>query len=106
METDNVVCIVNSKPVKIVDSDIAAGLAKTTGWKTWGSALVAGKFLSINDELIKNKNTGWGVDPQNEKQLINILHKIDKTGEKEFLEKQMNCLKIINTIKNVSEIIA
>jgi predicted nicotinamide N-methyase len=56
METDNIVRIVNSKPVKIVDSDIAAGLAKTTGWKTWGSALVAGKFLSINDELIKNKN--------------------------------------------------
>ncbi len=55
MEADNIVRIVNSKPVKIVDSDIAAGLAKTTGWKTWGSALVAGKFLSVNDKLIKNK---------------------------------------------------
>jgi len=35
-------------------------------------------------DLIKNKNTGWGVDPENEKQLANILHEIDKTGENEF----------------------
>ena len=47
-------------------------------------------------ELIKDKNTGWGVDPKNENQLANIFHKIDKTEEKEFIEKQINCLKIIN----------
>lgn len=47
-------------------------------------------------DIIKDKNTGWGVDPKNEKQLTNIFNQIDKTGEKEFIEKQKNCLKIIN----------
>ncbi len=47
-------------------------------------------------DLIKDKNTGWGVDPKNENQLTNIFHQIDKTGEKAFIEKQRNCLKIIN----------
>ena len=57
MSTNNIVRIINTKPVKIIDSNIAAGLAKTTGWKTWGSALVAGKFLSLDENklFIKNK---------------------------------------------------
>ncbi len=46
-------------------------------------------------DLIKNKNTGWGVNPEDKDQLINIFMKIDKTGEKEFIEKQKNCLSII-----------
>ena len=56
-------------------------------------------------DLIKDKNTGWGVDPENEKQLANILHEIDKTGENEFIEKQINCLKIINdySLENFSQ---
>ena len=47
-------------------------------------------------DLIKDKNTGWGVNPRDESQLTNIFQQIDKTGEKEFLQKQINCLKIIN----------
>ena len=47
-------------------------------------------------ELIKNKNTGWGVDPQNEFELANIFHEIDNTGKEEFIEKQRNCLKVID----------
>ena len=56
-------------------------------------------------ELIKDKNTGWGVDPENENQLTNILHEIDKTGEKEFLEKKSNCIKVINnySLENFSK---
>ncbi len=56
-------------------------------------------------ELIKDKNTGWGVDPGNKNQLTNILHEIDQTGEKEFLEKKSNCLKIINnySLENFSQ---
>ena len=57
------------------------------------------------EELIKDKNTGWGVDPENENQLTNIFHEIDKTGEEEFLEKKSNCLKIINnySLENFSQ---
>lgn len=47
-------------------------------------------------ELIKDKNTGWGVNPEDENQLANIFHKIDKTKQKEFIQKEKNCLKIIN----------
>ena len=56
-------------------------------------------------DLIKDKNTGWGVDPKNKNQLTNIFHQIDKTGEKEFIEKQNNCLKIINaySLENFSQ---
>ena len=38
-------------------------------------------------------------------QLTNILHEIDKIGEKEFLEKKSNCLKIINnySLENFSQ---
>ena len=56
-------------------------------------------------DLIKNKNTGWGVDPKNKNQLTNIFHQIDKTAENEFIEKQRNCLKIINyySLENFSK---
>ncbi len=47
-------------------------------------------------DLIKNKNTGWGVNPKDEGQLVNIFCNIDKTGENEFIEKQKNCLSVIN----------
>ena len=56
-------------------------------------------------DLIKDKNTGWGVDPKKENQLTNIFHQIDKIEEKEFIEKQSNCLKIINdySLENFSQ---
>ena len=46
-------------------------------------------------DLIKDKNTGWGVDPEDEDQLTNIFHEIDKIGERELIEMQKNCLNII-----------
>ena len=55
-----------------------------------------GKIKMEGHVLIKDKNTGWGVNPEDEVQLANIFCEIDKTGEKEFLEKQRNCLMIIN----------
>ncbi len=47
-------------------------------------------------DLIKDKNTGWGVDPENEEQLANIFQEIDKISERELIERQSNCLNIIN----------
>ena len=65
---NNIVRVINSKPVKIVDSNVAAGLAQTTGWKTWGSALVAGKLLSsenkhgwVENKTVLDLSSGNGV---------------------------------------------
>ena len=49
------------------------------------------------EDLIKNKNTGWGVDPTNEQELTNIFHLLDKLKEKELIRIQQNIRK---TIKN------
>lgn len=73
---------------------------------TWGlvinEAMASGLPCIVSKEcgcyvdLIKDKNTGWGVNPENEVQLKNIFCKIDKIPKEQFLEKQRNCLKIIN----------
>ena len=47
-------------------------------------------------DLIKDKNTGWGVDPEDEDQLANIFYKVDKIEEKELITMQKNCLNIID----------
>ena len=63
-QSTDVVRFVNSRPVKIVDSNIAQGLARTTGWKTWGSALVAGKFLArigLKGKTVLDLSSGNGV---------------------------------------------
>ena len=48
-------------------------------------------------DLVKNKNTGWGVDPSNEEELTKIFHKIDNLKEKEIIKIKNN---IHQTIKN------
>ena len=48
------------------------------------------------EDLIKNKNTGWGVDPINEQELTNIFHLVDKLKEKELIRMQQNVRKTIN----------
>ena len=63
-QSTDVVRFVNSRPVKIVDSSIAQGLARTTGWKTWGSALVAGKLLNrigMKGKTVLDLSSGNGV---------------------------------------------
>ena len=47
-------------------------------------------------DLIENKNTGWGVDPEDEDQLANIFQEIDNIEEREFFKKQRNIKNIIN----------
>ena len=56
-------------------------------------------------DLIKEKIRVGGLNPENEDQLADIFYKIDKIGEREFIEKQTNCLKIINnySLENFSE---
>ena len=56
-------------------------------------------------DLIKDKNTGWGVDPEDEDQLANIFYEIDKIKEREFIERQRNCLNIIDnySLENFSD---
>ena len=56
-------------------------------------------------DLIKDKNTGWGVDPEDENQLANIFHEIDKIGETELIDRQKSCLNIIDdySLENFSE---
>ena len=44
----------------------------------------------------KDKNTGWGVNPEDDVQLANIFHEIDKAKKSEFIEREKNSLKIIN----------
>ena len=58
--------------------------------------LLKNTLKTIFGTSIKNKNTGWGVNPKDEVQLVNIFCNIDKTGENEFIEKQKNCLSVIN----------
>ena len=47
-------------------------------------------------DLVKDKKTGWGIDPKDKDRLANIFYKVDKIEEKEFIKRQKNCLKIIN----------
>ena len=46
-------------------------------------------------DLIKDKKTGWGVNPLNEQELTDTFHKVEKLKNKELLEMQNNIHKVI-----------
>ena len=87
-------------------------LSKTDNWGlVINEAMASGLPCIVSYEcgcyvdLIKDKNTGWGVNPEDEDELANIFHEIDKIGEREFIDKQKNCLNIIRdySLENFSD---